>query len=88
MARRAVMTVTCASALELSGRGAKKSNSRMSQGQHLKRFCASRKSRMGEVGEHSHDMPCTWRLSWLAVERPWSALAWPFLSLAQVNIVT
>ena len=34
----------------------------------------------GEVGGHSHDMLCTWRLSWLAVEKPWSALAWPFLS--------
>ena len=34
----------------------------------------------GEVGGHSHDMPCTWRLSWLAVEKPCSALAWPFLS--------
>ena len=33
----------------------------------------------GEVGGHSHDMPCTWRLSWLAVERPWLALAWSFL---------
>ena len=23
----------------------------------------------GEVGGHSHDMPCTWRLSWLAIEK-------------------
>ena len=36
------------------------------------RFCASRKGGTGEVGGHSHDMPCTWRLSWLAVEKPWS----------------
>ena len=27
----------------------------------------------------SHDMLCTWQLSWLAVERPWLALAGPFL---------
>ena len=34
----------------------------------------------GEVGRHSHDMLCTWQLSWLAIEKPWSALTWPFLS--------
>ena len=33
----------------------------------------------GEVGGHSHDMLCTWQLSWLAVEKPWLALASPFL---------
>jgi len=38
------------------------------------RFCAS-------VGGHSHDLPCTWRLSWLAVEKPWLAMARLFLSL-------
>jgi len=27
-----------------------------------------------------HDMPCIWWLSWVAVERPWSAVAEPFLS--------
>ena len=34
-------------------------------------FCISRKGGMGEVDgvRHRH-----WRLSWLAVERPWSAL--------------
>ena len=33
-----------------------------------------------EVDGHSHDLPCTWWVSWLAVQKPWSALAWPFLS--------
>ena len=32
------------------------------------------------MGGYIHDMPCTWQLSWLAVERPWLALAQPFLS--------
>ena len=32
-------------------------------------------------------MPCTWQLPWLAVEKPWSALAWVFLSfLTQTGI--
>ena len=40
-----------------------------------------------EVSKHSNDMPCTWRLYWLAVER--SALAGPFLFLvAQAAIET
>ena len=53
------------------------------------RFCDSKKGEMGEVGWHSHDMTCTWRLSWLAVERPWSALAGPFLYFfAQTGIET
>ena len=36
------------------------------------RFCTSKQGGIG--GAHIHDMPCTWRLSWLSVERPWSAL--------------
>ena len=32
------------------------------------------------MGGHSHDMLCTWWLSWLAVEKPWLALAGPFLT--------
>ena len=35
----------------------------------------------GEVGEHSHDILCTWQLPWLAKEQSWSALAGPFLTL-------
>ena len=39
------------------------------------------------MGGHSHDMPYTWRLSWLAIEKPWSALAGPFLSfLTQTDV--
>ena len=41
-------------------------------------FALAKKGEMGEVGGHSHDMPYTWWLSWLAVEKPWSALAGPF----------
>ena len=47
------------------------------------------KGGMGKVGRFRHKMPCTWRLSWLAVERPWSALAKPFLShLTQTGVET
>ena len=28
-----------------------------------------------EVGKQSHDILCTWWLSWLAVERPWLVLS-------------
>ena len=41
------------------------------------------------VGILIHDMPCTWRLSWLAIERPWLALAGPSVSfLAQTGVET
>ena len=50
------------------------------------RFCASKKGGIGEVGRQSHDMLCTWWLSSLAVETPQSALAGPFLFLAQAGI--
>ena len=34
-----------------------------------------------------HGLSCTWQLLWLAVEKPWSALAWPFLSfLTQMGV--
>ena len=33
----------------------------------------------GEVGGHSHDMPWTYIVA--ALERPWSALSGPFLTL-------
>ena len=29
----------------------------------------------GEVGGLQRGVPCTWQLPWLAVEKPWSALA-------------
>ena len=45
------------------------------------RFCASKKVGMGKVGGFQHGVPCTWQLPWLAVEKPWSALAGPFLTL-------
>ena len=35
----------------------------------------AKKGGIGEVGGHSHDMLSTWQLSWMAVEKPWSALA-------------
>ena len=41
------------------------------------------------MGGHSHNMLCTWQLSRLAIERPWSVLAGPFLTLlAQTGIKT
>ena len=41
------------------------------------------------MGGHSYEVPCAWQLSWLAVERPWSALAGPFLSfLTQTGVQT
>ena len=33
------------------------------------------------MGKFQHGVPCTWQLPWLAVEKPWSAQAWPFLFL-------
>ena len=39
------------------------------------------------MGGHIHDMACTWRLSWLAIERSWSALAGPFLSFLEQKSV-
>jgi len=33
------------------------------------------------VGKHIQDMPCTWRLLWLAAEWPWTVLAWPLPTL-------
>ena len=43
------------------------------------RFCASKKGKIGGGGWVHHKLLCTWQLPWLAVEKPWSALAWPFL---------
>ena len=34
------------------------------------RFCASKKDGIGEVGRFQYRVPCTWQLSWLAVEKP------------------
>ena len=42
---------------------------------HFDRFCASKKGGMGGVGGFQLGVPCTWQLPWLAVEKPWSALA-------------
>ena len=40
-----------------------------------------------KVGGFQHGVPCTWQLLWLAIEKPWSALAWPFLSfLTQTGV--
>jgi len=44
------------------------------------KFCASRKSGTGEVGGFEPWAQETWLLLGLAVESPWSALGWPFLS--------
>ena len=33
-----------------------------------------------EVGGFQHRVQYKWQLPWLAVEKPWSALAWPFLT--------
>ena len=42
------------------------------------RFCSSKKGRWAGF---QHGVPCTWQLPWLAVEKPWSALVGPFLTL-------
>ena len=34
------------------------------------RSCTSKIGGIGKVGRHIQDMPCTWRLYWLAVARP------------------
>ena len=53
------------------------------------RFYVSKRGGIGGGGwtiGHSHDMLYIWWQSWLAVERPWSALAGPILSfLAQMG---
>ena len=50
------------------------------------RFCASKNGGIGVGGWLGGK---TWQLSWLALEKPWSALARPFLSfLAQTGIET
>ena len=47
-------------------------------------FALAKMVAQGEVGR---DMPCIWQLSWLAVEKPWLALAGPFLSfITQMGI--
>ena len=38
------------------------------------------------VGGYIQEMPYTWQLSWLAAERPWSALVGPFLT--QIGVET
>ena len=39
------------------------------------------------MGGFQHGVLCTWQLPWLAVEKPWPALAGPFLSfLTQTGI--
>ena len=51
------------------------------------RFCASKKGVIGEVCGCHHGVLYTWQLPWLAVEKPWSALAWAFLSfLTQMGV--
>ena len=48
------------------------------------RFCTSK---IGGGGGHSPDLPCTWWLSWLAVEKPWLAKAGQFPSfLTQMGV--
>ena len=50
-------------------------------------FALAKKVGYGEVGGFQHRVPCTWQLLWLAIEKPWSALAWPLLSfLTQMGI--
>ena len=44
------------------------------------RFCVSKKCGIREVGVFQQGVLCTWQLPWLAIEKPWSALAGPFLS--------
>ena len=49
-------------------------------------YCASKKGGIGDVDGFQHSIPPTspyptWQLPWLAVEKPWSALAGPFLTL-------
>ena len=44
------------------------------------RFWTSKKGGIGGGGQFQHGVLCTWQLPWLAVEKPCSALACPFLS--------
>ena len=44
-------------------------------------FALAKKAGQVEVGGFQHGVLCTWQLPWLAVEKPWSALAGPFLTL-------
>ena len=44
-------------------------------------FVLAKKVGQGEVAGFQHGVLCTWQLAWLAVEKPWSALAGPFLTL-------
>ena len=48
--------------------------------QSILKLCANKKVGQGEVGECSHYMSCRWWLSWLDVEKPWSALGGFLLS--------
>ena len=43
-------------------------------------FCASKKGGIGGGGWVHPELPSTWWLPWQAVEKPWLALTWPFLS--------
>ena len=49
-------------------------------------FVLAKKLGWRDVGGHNHDMLCTWRLSWLAVEKLWLALAGLFLSFLAYSI--
>ena len=42
------------------------------------RFALRKKVGYGKVGRFQHGVLCTWQLPWLAVEKPWSTLAWAF----------
>jgi len=45
-------------------------------------FVLAKKGGIRGGGWVHRELPCTWQLPWLAVEKPWSALAWPFLHMA------
>jgi len=49
------------------------------------RFCASKKGGIGGGRSVHPELPCTWQLPWLAIEKPWSALVGPFLSFLDTN---
>ena len=50
-------------------------------------FTLAKKVGKGGMGGFQHGVPCTWHLPWLAIRKPWSALAGPFLSfLTQTGI--
>ena len=44
-------------------------------------FALVKKVGQGEMGGFQYGVLCTWQLPWLAVEKPWPAPAWSFLSL-------